>query len=102
MRRSWRRVKIRRPAATRPGAGRHPESVRRSTLAAAEWPSYDSGRIPFTNRGPDLGLDPTPTLATTPRRQLDECAERLHRAVRAIATLPIGDRIRVLRALGEG
>ena len=42
------------------------------------------------------------TLAPTPRRRLDECVDRLHRAGRPFATLPIGDRIQLLRAMRAG
>lgn len=43
-----------------------------------------------------------PTLAPTPRRRLDECVDRLHRAASPFATLPLGDRIQLLRAMRAG
>jgi hypothetical protein len=43
-----------------------------------------------------------PTLAPTPRGRLDECVERLQGASRTFATLRLGDRIQLLRAMRAG
>ena len=55
MGRRRRPVKIRRPPAARQRPGRTPEPHERSTLAGAEWPSYDSCGTPLTIRARTSG-----------------------------------------------
>ena len=79
MRRSRRPVKIRGPAGVWQRPGREPSPHRRATLAGAEWPFYDWGRIPPHNQGPDLGPDPQPTCRASADRHPHRRLPRLRR-----------------------
>jgi hypothetical protein len=51
--------------------------------------------------GPAAAQSP-PISAPTPRRGLDECVERLRGAARTFATLPLHERLQLLRAMRAG